>query len=741
MDLNKLNDMQRAAVTATEGAVLVLAGAGSGKTRVLTMRTAYLIQEKGISPYSILALTFTNKAAQEMLSRIGNLVGEYKGMWVSTFHSTCAKILRMDIDKLGYERNFSIYDESDTVSLLKGVLQKLNFDKEYINPKAAKWSISKAKNMFIGPEKFEYEFPAANAADMSMVYAEYERQMKKNNALDFDDLLLKTLELFRKNKDALSCYGNKFRYILVDEYQDTNLVQYEILRCIAKFHGNLFVVGDDDQAIYGWRGADIRNILEFEKDFPGARVIRLERNYRSHQKILDAANSVIEKNSSRKGKTLWTDKGEGALPLEYSAMSEYREAEFISSEVRRLHLDGCPYEEIAVMYRTNSQSRVIEEEFKKLAIPYKVYGGIGFYERKEIKDIAAYLNLIINTRADVSLERIINEPKRGIGDTTLEKLKSAAALNGLSVFEACREAHKHLDARAASSVKRFTDIMEDLIEQKATRGVSEFVDYVLDRTGYMKALSDENTPEAGARMDNLQEFLNNTVQYENQTEEPSLEGFLERNSLIADIDSIGDEKESVSLITLHSAKGLEFDAVFMAGLQEGLMPHSMAEKENGVEEERRLCYVGMTRAKKRLYLTWGSTRMVYARKPMGGGLPYEVKNCERSRFLEEIPAIMLECREEKTVSTFEKYPRKREDKKAKPIAFQSFERDSAAPLPKPNMHPERFSVGVAVWHNKFGDGKILKLNGEGTEKIAVVDFKAYGEKKMFVAFAPLTIKE
>jgi DNA helicase-2/ATP-dependent DNA helicase PcrA len=731
--------MQLAAVMQTEGPVLVLAGAGSGKTRVLTMRTAYLIKEKEVSPYSILAITFTNKAAQEMKERIERLTGEYKGMWISTFHATCAKILRMDIDKLGYNRSFSIYDESDTVSLLKDVLHKLNFDKEYISPKSAKWTISRAKNMDIGPEKFENEFPSRNAEDMVKVYAEYEKQLKQNNALDFDDLMLKTLELFRKNKDVLAYYGKKFRYILVDEYQDTNLVQYELIRNIAGFHGNIFVVGDDDQSIYGWRGADIRNILEFEKDFPGARVIRLERNYRSHQKILDAANSVIEKNTERKGKQLWTDCSEGALPMVFTAQTDKMEAEYIASEIWRLKSEGSSLDDMAVIYRTNSQSRVFEEELKKYALPYKVYGGIGFYERKEIKDIAAYLNLIVNPRADVSLDRIINEPKRGIGGTTLEKIKTEAVLCGISEYEACRESHRFLDARAASNVKKFIDIMEELIAEKDKRGVSSFVDYVLDRSGYMKMLDGEDTPEARARKDNLEEFLNTTAQYETIAEEPTLEGYLERNSLIADIDTLGDEKETLSLITLHSAKGLEFDNVFIAGMQESLMPHAMAEKENGVEEERRLCYVGMTRAKKRLYLTWSKTRMVYVKK-QDGGLPYQIIPCERSRFLDEIPFDMLDHVGDKK-DKHESFTRKREERKVKPMAFAAFERNIAAPSKNANVRPENFSAGVKVWHDKFGDGVVTQVNGEGTEKIAVVNFDAHGVKKMFVAFAPLTIKE
>lgn len=743
MDLNTLNDRQRQAVCKTEGPVLVLAGAGSGKTRVLTMRTAYLINEKGVSPYSILAITFTNKAAQEMKERIETLIGEYRGMWISTFHATCARILRSDIDKIGYEKSFSIYDEADSVSLLKDILHKLNFDKDYLSPKSAKWAISKAKNLNIPPERYENEFPGLNAGDMALVYAEFEKQLKKNNALDFDDLLLKTLELFRTQKDVLSNYGRQFRYILVDEYQDTNLVQYEIIRSIARFTGNVFVVGDDDQAIYGWRGADIRNILEFEKDFPGAQVIRLERNYRSHQKILDAANSVIENNSSRKGKKLWTESQEGQLPLLYSANSEFKEAEFIASEVMRLKQEGLSsYDNIAIVYRTNSQSRVLEEELKKLAIAYRVYGGTGFYERKEIKDIAAYLNLIVNPRADVSLDRIINEPKRGIGNTTLEKIKTYAALQGISEFEACREADKFLDSRAATNVKKFAKMMDELFDEKHNKGVSEFVDYVLDKTLTMKALHDEATPEANARIDNLQEFLNNTVQYEQQTEEPSLEGFLERNSLIADIDSIGEEEETVSLITLHSAKGLEYDTVFMAGMQEGLLPHSMAEKENGVEEERRLCYVGMTRAKQRLYLSWARSRMVYSKRSAQAGLPYEIMQCECSRFIEEIPHTMLDVKEEKKErANTDSFKKKREERTKKPMTFAAFERNLAVPQKKANIHPENFALGKKVWHDKFGNGVVTKVNGEGTEKIAVVEFADFGEKKMFVAFAPLTIVE
>jgi len=725
MDLSGLNEKQREAVLATDGPVLVLAGAGSGKTRVLTTRAAYLI-EKGVPPYAILAITFTNKAADEMKSRIAAISADTADMWVCTFHAMCAKILRIDGDKCGYAPGFSIYDSSDSLSVVKQILKEMDVSKDFINPKSARAMISAAKNAQVPPERFTEVYGEGDANRMTArVYAKYDKKLKDSNALDFDDLLLKTLKLFRENGETLSKYQRRFRYIIVDEYQDTNSVQYDIVALLAKGSGNLFVVGDDDQSIYGWRGADITNILEFEKDFPGAKVIRLEQNYRSHQKILDAANAVIKNNRGRMGKSLWSLAEAGKKPIEFEAGDDDEEARFVAAKALSLINEGkFGAGDIAVLYRVNSQSRLLENKFKEYGVPYVIYGGLSFYERKEIKDILAYLNLLCNPYDDVSFIRAIGEPKRGVGDVTLDKLGAAAYERGMSLLQASAVASGFLPKKAAEALEGFAAMINGIRGRMRHERLFDTVENMLEASGLKKELESDTSPEGKLRMLNVEEFLRSVADFQNKTPEPTLEAFLERNALISDVDSIGNEKDSVMLMTLHSAKGLEFPVVFITGMQEGLLPHQMSITQGDVEEERRLCYVGMTRAKKRLYLSWSALRMT---RGQGG---FEYVHASRSRFLNEIPKGLLEAAEVKTQRT---------EAPARPggYAFPKFETPS--PARRGENPPEAFYSGVEVEHPKFGRGVVVSTNGDGEEKIAVVNFESAGEKKMFVAFAPLSI--
>ncbi len=728
MDLSGLNDMQRKAVLATEGPVLVLAGAGSGKTRVLTTRAAYLL-EKGVMPWNILAITFTNKAADEMKERIAAISLEARDMWVCTFHAMCARILRVEGERLGYEPGFSIYDSGDSLTLVKGILKEMNVSKDFINPKAARAMISRAKNDKITPARFRDVYGEGDVNKMTArVYAKYEDRLKASNALDFDDLLLKTLMLFEENPDVLEKYQRKFKYIMVDEYQDTNTVQYDIVSMLAKGSGNIFVVGDDDQSIYGWRGADITNILEFEKDFPGAKVIRLEQNYRSHQHILNAANAVIRHNSGRMGKELWTLTETGQKPLEFEARSDDEEARYIAAKAQSIIEEGkYKASDIAVLYRMNSQSRMLENKLKERGVPYVIYGGLSFYERKEIKDILAYLNLLCNPYADLCFMRAVGEPKRGIGGVTLEKLGGLAYGRNMCLLQACGYAGEVLSKKAANSLKSFADMINGLREEMRHQNVFDVVESVLERSGLKAEYASDTSPEGKMRVLNIEEFLRSVADFEKSIPQPTLEAFLERNALISDVDAIGDEEESIMLMTLHSAKGLEFPVVFIAGVQEGLLPHQMSIQEGDIEEERRLCYVGMTRAKKRLYLTWSALRMVRA----SGGFNYVPG--VRSRFLGEIPKGCIEPAEVKTP-----YSPAPERAQHSTFQFPKFEMPSK-PKQSSEHVPGEFSAGGRVEHPKFGKGIIISTNGEGEEKIAVVNFDSAGEKKMFVAFAPLKI--
>ncbi len=735
MDLSKLNDKQKKAVTTIKGAVLVLAGAGSGKTSVLTTRAAYLI-ENGVAPFSILALTFTNKAASEMKQRITALVPDAGSMWISTFHAMCAKLLRIEGSAIGYDSSFSIYDSSDSLTVVKECLKELDIAKDFIDPKTAKYTISRAKNDGISPQRYVGEYGDGSFFKMmGRVYARYENKLKASNALDFDDLLLKVLDLFADRPDILKKYQDRFEYIMVDEYQDTNQVQYDIVSKLAAGSGNIFVVGDDDQSIYGWRGANIDNILEFEKDFPGAAVIRMEQNYRSHQHILNAANRVICNNEERLGKQLWSDVTSGQKPLEFEAQNDGEEAIYVATKIDSILREGkYKPSDIAILYRINSQSRILENKLKERGLPYEIYGGLSFYDRREIKDIIAYLNLICNESANLCFVRAVGMPKRGIGPATVDKINTLSYESGRSYYEVAKDASRILPKKAAATLDSFTSMIEGIKQRRSEQSVLKTVEEVLEFSGMQSELLADKSPEGRMRYLNVEEFLKSVDDWEKQAQEPkTLEAFLERNALVSDVDNVGDNDDAVMLMTLHSAKGLEFPIVFIVGMQEGLLPHQMSLQEGDVEEERRLCYVGMTRAKRRLYLTWSSLRFVRS----GAGFTYV--SSQRSRFLDEIPE---ECIETAKV----KKPGRGLEAAAKiqspfslghgKVSAPSF---TPAANKKAEHNPDAFSAGTVVTHPKFGKGKVVSTNGDGEEKIAVVNFETVGEKKMFVAFAPLKI--
>jgi len=636
-----LNEEQRAAVTHFEGPLLILAGAGSGKTRVLTHRVAYLIQVHGVRPDEVVAITFTNKAAGEMKERIGGLVGPIaRTMWISTFHSMCARLLRREAQRIGYKSTFTIHDEDDRRRLIKRCLEELNLDPKRFPPEALARQISDAKNQLIGPEEFRERIGGRFAQASADVYALYEKRHAEMNAMDFDDLLMKTVQLLESFPERLRHYQQAFRFVLVDEYQDTNHAQYRLANLLAGEHRNLAVVGDDDQSIYSWRGADIRNILEFERDYPNAKVIRLEQNYRSTQAILDVANAVVTNNRKRKGKNLWTPRGQGARVQVVEVNDERAEAQFVASEVQKL-LEGeagaeRPYrpDEVAVLYRTNAQSRVLEEQFGRYAIGYQVIGGPKFYERAEIRDAVAYLTALVNPDDAQRLLRVVNVPKRGIGATSLQRLQAHAAGLGESVWTAMRAADDvpGLSSGALNGLLAFVRLVEGLQAGLAGRPVAEIVRSVLDESGYEAALKAQKTLESEGRLENLEELAGVAAEYDKRADEPSLDGFLQEISLYADIDAFTDTSALITLMTLHNAKGLEFPVVFVAGMEEGVFPHQRSLDEQNVEEERRLAYVGITRAMDRLYLVHARARTLW------GSSQYNLP----SRFLEEIPENLIE---------------------------------------------------------------------------------------------------
>lgn len=747
--LDSLNEMQREAVQATEGPLLILAGAGSGKTRVLTHRAAFLVKEMGIDPYNIMAITFTNKAAGEMRERIDQMVGfGADRIWVATFHSTCVRILRRYIDRLGYSNSFTIYDADDQKSLIKAICKALEIDTKLHKERSFMSAISSAKDELIDPDQFESQAAGDYSKRLQAdVYREYQKRLKSNHALDFDDLIMKTVELFRQDKEVLRNYQNRFRYLMVDEYQDTNTAQFELIRLLASGSRNLCVVGDDDQSIYRFRGANINNILNFEKYYEDARVIRLEQNYRSTQNILDAANSVIANNIGRKEKKLWTASDAGELVRFERLNTGGEEADFIAGDIRsRVRDGGYQYRDCAVLYRTNVQSRVIEESFLNFNIPYKVVGGVNFYARKEIKDILAYLKTIDNGSDDLAVRRIINVPKRGIGNTSINRALEYAMAQEMDFFQALVQA-KEIPSigKAVDKLERFVLLIRGLRTKAKESTVSELIREILDVTGYVKELEQEGTDEADERIANIDELISKAVSYEEAAGTPTLQGFLEEVSLVADIDSVDPDSDYVVLMTLHSAKGLEFANVYLAGMEDGLFPSYMSITSEEydprgfnpeLEEERRIAYVGITRAREHLCLTAARSRMVRG----------ENRFNRVSRFVEEIPKELIDVHSEETE---EAAPQKNEKLYQQQTAFQlarkAFRAAPAYAQPAPQKDfgsPELeggpgYKVGDRVRHMKFGEGNVTGIVSGGRDYEVTVDFDKAGTKKMFASFAKL----
>ena len=733
-DLELLNREQQEAVLHVDGPLLILAGAGSGKTRVLTYRIAHLIDECGVNPWNILAITFTNKAAGEMRERVDKIVGYgSESIWVSTFHSTCVRILRRYIDRLGYDTNFTIYDTEDQKTVMKSVCQKLQLDSKLYKERMLLNVISHAKDEYISPNEFLLEAKGDFRQEkIAQAYVEYQKELKKNNALDFDDLLVKTVELFQSCPDVLEYYQNRFRYIMVDEYQDTNTVQFKFISTLARQYRNLCVVGDDDQSIYKFRGANIRNILDFEKVFPDAKVVKLEQNYRSTQNILNAANGVIANNRGRKEKALWTENEQGEPILFQQFQNGYEEAEYVSGEIsKKVRKGEAEYQNFAVLYRTNAQSRLFEEKFLYANIPYKIVGGVNFYSRKEIKDILAYLKTIDNGKDDLAVRRIINVPKRGIGNVTLAKVQAYADSRDISFFEALEEAGEIPGlGKAALKIQPFVHLIHEMRLSLADMSMQDLIQAILDKTGYAEDLKNEDTDESEARLENIDEFINKAVTYEEGAEEPNLSGFLEEVALVADIDSVEDGDNRVLLMTLHSAKGLEFPYVYLAGMEDGLFPSYMSiaadDPTEEIEEERRLCYVGITRAMKELTITCARCRMVRG----------ETQYNNVSRFVREIPPELLA---RKSVMP-------REPKKPEVPQNTSYQKAKEAFRTK-TFDPQQFkvvkadkldyTVGDQVSHVKFGKGTVLEITEGGRDYEVKVDFERFGVKKMFASFAKL----
>ena len=733
-DTGTLNKEQQEAVQCTEGPLLILAGAGSGKTRVLTYRIAHLIEDCGVNPWNILAITFTNKAAGEMRERVDRIVGYgSESVWVSTFHSACVRILRRYIDRLGYDTNFTIYDTEDQKTVMKDVCRHLELDPKLYKERAVLSVISNAKNEYISPNEFQLQVRGDFRMEkMAQAYLEYQKELKKNNALDFDDLLVKTVELFQSCPDALESYQERFRYIMVDEYQDTNTVQFKLISILAKKYHNLCVVGDDDQSIYKFRGANIKNILDFEEVFPDAKVVKLEQNYRSTKHILDTANAVIAHNRGRKEKALWTENGEGEPVFFQQFQTGYDEAEYVAGEIRKKVKNGeGEYKDFAVLYRTNAQSRLFEEKFLYANIPYKLIGGVNFYSRKEIKDILAYLKTIDNGKDDLAVRRIINVPKRGIGNVSLNKVQSYAESMGMSFFEALEDA-EHVPGlgRASIKIQPFVTLIHELRLRLADMSLEELIEEILDRTGYSQELKDEDTDEAKARLENIDEFISKAVSYEEGEEHPTLSGFLEEVALVADIDSLEESDNRVLLMTLHSAKGLEFPYVFLAGMEDGLFPSYMSIAADNpveeIEEERRLCYVGITRAMKELTLTCARVRMIRG----------ENQYNNISRFIREIPPELLGKK-----SVVPPAPKVQAPPKDAPYqkAKEAFKTKTFDPNQFKVVKADSldYTVGDRVSHIKFGQGTVLEIADGGRDFEVKVEFDNYGVKRMFASFAKL----
>lgn len=743
-----LNDKQKEAVEYTEGPLLILAGAGSGKTRVLTHRVAWLIDEMGVNPWNIMAITFTNKAAGEMRERVDNIVGYgSESIWVSTFHSSCVRILRRHSDRIGYDMNFTIYDTDDQKTVMKDVCKKLQIDTKQLKERTILNAISSAKNELVSPEEFmKTAYGDFQQKRIAECYREYQATLKKSNAFDFDDLIMKTVELFKMNEDVLEGYQRRFKYIMVDEYQDTNTAQFELIRLLAGGYRNLCVVGDDDQSIYKFRGANIRNILDFESVYPDAKVIKLEQNYRSRSRILDAANAVISHNIGRKQKSLWTDKGEGEKIHFTQFDTAYDEADYIVKDIRR-RVSECNmnYDDFAVLYRTNAQSRLIEERCIFAGVPYNVVGGTNFYSRKEIKDVLAYLKTIDNGRDDIAVKRIINVPKRGIGATTISKVQDYADLHDVSFFEALEVADQiPTIGKAGAKLEPFVTLIQSFRTKAKEYGLGRLLQDVLDTTGYIAYLEESEEEDSEDRIENVDELLNKMIDYEDSVDEPTLSGFLEEVALVADIDNVDGSDVKVLLMTLHSAKGLEFKHVYLAGMEDGVFPSYMTitgDDPTEIEEERRLAYVGITRAMEELTITCARQRMIR------GETQYNMV----SRFVREIPEELLDHK-----PPAKKHPEWEEATFKKPLAkavirpkttqaeAKPFLLKSSQTMSTPNTPPTKegasslaYGVGDRVKHMKFGEGTVLQIDPGTRDYQVTVAFDTAGTKIMYAGFAKL----
>ena len=760
-----LNDKQKEAVLATEGPCLVIAGAGSGKTKVLTHKIAYLMSEKYIKPWNILAITFTNKAANEMKERVEKLVGEAaKDMWIGTFHSICVRILRKYIDRLGFDHSFLIFDTSDQRTLIKECMKALKIDDKMFTDRSILAEISNGKNEMLEPKAYQVKYAGDYRKEIiGRVYELYQQKLKENNAIDFDDIINYTIKILTENEDALEYYTNKFQYVLVDEYQDTNKAQFTLVTILASKHGNITVVGDNDQGIYSFRGADISNILNFERDFPGTKLIKLEQNYRCTGNILKAANSVIKHNENKYEKKLWTENDEGSLPVIHKADDEYDEGRYIVEEINHLRREEYfKYSDFVVLYRMNSQSRAIEEILRREGVPYKIVGGLKFYERKEIKDIISYLRLIYNFSDNITVKIIINEHKRGIGKTSIDNIQEISDKTGLSMFDIIKHADEYGLNRVKANADEFVKVIEELRGKIEELSISELIKETLNKTGYVKALEQENTTEAETRIENLEEFLTVAIEFEEEEAENTLADFLEGITLSSDIDGMEDTDDSVTLMTLHSAKGLEFPVVFLVGLEEGIFPGNKSIGEpKELEEERRLFYVGITRAKQFLYLTCAKKRTIF------GSTSYN----QISRFINEIPSDLLEGYDELDGSKEDEYAdspykweygtsqkvktykvesnlNKRENVAASNISSNSgFQFKTAESFlnslnnkkTESNFDISKFKEGQRIYHKKFGEGTINKIEAEGEDYKLDISFDKAGHKRLMAKFANLEI--
>ena len=759
--LESLNNRQKEAVVTTEGPCLVIAGAGSGKTKVLTHKIAYLMTQKYVKPWNILAITFTNKAANEMKQRVENIVGDAaKDIWMGTFHSICVRILRKYIDRIGFDNSFLIFDTQDQKTLMKDCLKALKVDDKLFTDRSVLYEISNAKNDMLEPRDYKVKYEGDFRKEtIGQIYELYQRRLKENNAIDFDDIINYTIEILSENPDVLQYYTEKFKYVLVDEYQDTNKAQFQLVSILASKYGNITVVGDNDQGIYSFRGADITNILNFEKDFPGTKIIKLEQNYRCTGNILKAANAVIKNNQVKYDKKLWTENEEGSMPTIFSGDDEYNEAKYIAEQINSLKREEYyKFSDFAILYRMNSQSRAIEEILRREDIPYKIIGGLKFYERKEIKDIIAYLRLIFNTSDNISLKRIINEPKRGIGKTSLENIERLSEDSGKSMYDIIKNAQEYGLNRIYLNSREFIETIEDLRNKKDDLAISDLIKEILNKTGYTKALELENTVEAESRIQNLEEFLTVAIEFEEESADNTLAEFLEGITLSSDVDNLEEEEESVTLMTLHSAKGLEFPVVFLVGMEEGIFPgyKSIGEPKE-LEEERRLFYVGITRAKEHLYLTCAKRRTIF------GSTSYNAM----SRFINEIPGELLAGYEElnsekgeqfkdssykweygnSKAGAVKSYNVKDSDvfgksvRKEPQFAFRTAESFLNNIAMKQNnlVDLSAYEPGKRVYHRKFGEGVINLVEKEGEDLKLDIDFTKFGHKRLMAKFANLEI--